>query len=50
VTLSVTSYKFERDFSPAETVQRADDDAGECRAVQACRFSDPDGTEITVMR
>lgn len=50
MTLSVTSYKFERDFSPAETAQRAYDDADDCRAVQAYRFSDPGGTEITVMR
>jgi hypothetical protein len=50
VTLSETSYKFERGFPTAETVQRAYDDADYCRAVQAYEFSDPDGTEITVMR
>jgi hypothetical protein len=35
VTLSETSYQFEWDFPTAETVQRAHDDADDCRAVQA---------------
>ena len=48
--MSETSYKFERGFPTAETVQRASDDADDFRAVQAYKFSDPDGTEITVMR
>ena len=48
--MSETSYEFEQGFPTAETVQRAYDDADYCRAVQAYEFSDPDGTEITVMR
>lgn len=49
MTLSEASYRFERGFPTAETVQRAYDDADDCRAVQAYEFSGPDGTEITVM-